>query len=102
MTTERDPRPLSDALNRLMGSMRAPSVDVLDAVFNRWGDIVGPDVAMHTRPSAIDGDLLVIVVDEPTWASEVRWLEAELLARLAEAVGSDRIQRLSVRVERRE
>ncbi len=84
-----------------MGTLRAPSVDVLDTVFNRWAEIVGEDVAAHSRPLSIDGETLVIVASDPTWASELRWLENEVLSRLTEVSGSDRVSRVNVRVERR-
>jgi predicted nucleic acid-binding Zn ribbon protein len=84
-----------------MGTLRAPSVDVLDTVFNRWAEIVGEDVAAHSRPLSIDGETLVIVASDPTWASELRWLENEVLSRLTEVSGSDRVSKVNVRVERR-
>lgn len=107
MTTERGrrrpgesrgPQRLSVALDRLMGTMRAPRVDVLDHVFNRWDEIVGGDVAAHVRPVSIDGDRLLVSADDAAWASEFRWLEREVLGRLAEATGSDRITQVTVRV----
>ena len=84
-----------------MGTLRAPSVDVLDTVFNRWAEIVGEDVAAHSRPLSIDGETLVIVASDPTWASELRWLENEVLSRLTEVSGSGRVSKVNVRVERR-
>jgi predicted nucleic acid-binding Zn ribbon protein len=81
--------------------MQAPSVDVLDSIFSRWEEIVGPDLATHTQPAAIDGDRLVVSVDDPTWASEFRWLEAQVLERVCEVSGSDRITKLLVRVKPR-
>jgi predicted nucleic acid-binding Zn ribbon protein len=83
-----------------MGTLRAPSVDVLDTVFNRWAEIVGEDVAAHSRPLSIEGETLVIVASDPTWASELRWLENEVLSRLTEVSGSDRVSKVNVRVER--
>ena len=103
MTTQRDdgPQRLGRALDRLMGTLRAPSVDVLDSVFTKWAEIVGEGVAAHSRPSSIDGHTLVVTVDDPNWASELRWLENEVLARVAAVSGSGRIQALNVRVARR-
>ena len=101
MTTQGGPQRLGKALDRLMGTLRAPAVDVLDTVFGRWSEIVGDDVAAHTRPVSIEGDRLTIEADDPTWASEVRWLGNEVVARLAEVSGSDRIQAVNVRVARR-
>ena len=78
--------------------MKAPSTDVLRAVFLQWPEIVGEDVAAHAQPSVIDGKTLVVVADDTTWASQLRWLEAELIARIEEVSGSDRVQTIKVRV----
>ncbi len=95
------PQRLGRALDRLMGTLRAPSVDVLDSVFTKWPEIVGDDVAAHSRPVSIDGHTLIVAADDPTWASELRWLENEVMSRVAEVSGSDRISALNVRVARR-
>ena len=102
MTTQRGPRRLGDALDHLMGTMKAPSTDVIDTVFGHWSEIVGDDVARHTRPVAIDGAELVVAASDPSWASELRWLEKPLLARVAEVTGTTAIERVKVRVSRRE
>ncbi len=96
------PKRLRHSLDRLLGALNAPPVDVLDAVFGRWAEIVGPDLATHSRPASIDGETLVIVADDPSWASELRWLENEVLVRVASVSGSDRLTGLIVRVQRRE
>ena len=100
MNTNRGPQRIDASLEKLLGNLNAPSVDVLNVIFRAWGSIVGPDLAEHTRPGSIDGDLLTVTADDPTWAAEFRWLEKEVVARLAEATGSDRIHRLHVRFSR--
>lgn len=94
------PRAIGASLEHLLGNLDAPSVDVLDLIFRDWASIVGPDLADHTRPAAVDGDRLVVSAGDSAWADEFRWLEPEVLARLAEVTGSDRITRLHVRVSR--
>jgi len=95
------PRRVGDALDRLMGSMKAPSVDVVQTVFNRWEEIVGADLARHTRPSSLDGGTLTVTADDSAWASEFRWLEGEVVSRLADVTQSDRIDAIVVKVRRR-
>ena len=75
MNTNRGPQRIDASLEKLLGNLNAPSVDVLDVIFRAWGSIVGPDLAEHTRPGSIDGDLLTVTADDPTWAAEFRWLE---------------------------
>ncbi|MEM8708990.1 MAG: DUF721 domain-containing protein [Actinomycetota bacterium] len=100
MKHERGPQRIGASLEQLLGNLNAPSVDVLDVIFREWASIVGPDLAIHTTPGSIDGDLLTVTADDPAWATEFRWLEREVVERLAEATGTDRITRVQVRVSR--
>ena len=93
------PRHLRGSLERLLGTMKAPPVDVLTVVFGSWADVVGEDLAAHSRPTAIDGERLVVTCDSAAWASEFRWLEKQVLDRLREVTGSTRISAITVRVE---
>jgi hypothetical protein len=43
----------------------------------------------------------VVEVDDPAWSTQVRFLEAEVLGRLATVVGPGRVVTLEVRVRRR-
>ena len=98
MTSGDDPKRLGWSVERLLHTMKAPSTDVLRAVFLQWPEIVGSDVAAHAQPKVIDGQTLVVIADDTTWASQLRWLEAELIARIEEVSGSDRVQTIKVRV----
>ncbi len=93
------PKTISAALDHLLGTMRAPSTDVLSAVFGRWPEIVGVDLAAHSRPTAIDGEIVLIVADDPAWAAELKWLRGEVVARVAEITETTRITDIRVRVD---
>jgi hypothetical protein len=45
--------------------------------------------------------VLVIAVDEPGWATQLRYLESDLLGRLAGALGEGVVERVEVRVRAR-
>lgn len=92
---------LGDTIERVLGRLGAPSRAGLEVVFERWDEVVGEAMAARTRPVAIDGDRLVVSCDEPALTTHVRFLEPQLLARLAELAGERRIARIEVRVERR-
>ena len=92
------PKKLGAGFEGVLRHMKAPSPDLLRAVFVQWPEIVGEDVAAHARPSAIDGQTLVVVADDTTWASQLRWLEHELIERIARTSGTDRIKRVRLRV----
>jgi predicted nucleic acid-binding Zn ribbon protein len=90
---------LSDALGAVASHLGAGRPEVVQLVFGRWEDIVGPAVAAHVRPMRVDGVTLVVSADHPAWATQMRHLAPEILARLAAACGdAEAPERLQVRV----
>lgn len=95
------PTRVADTLDRVLRRMGVPSsVAGVEVVFERWPEVVGEAMAARTRPLSIDGEALVVGCDEPALATHVRFLEPQLVARLAELAGERRITRVEVRVER--
>lgn len=81
--TEREPRPVAEGLAAVISALRGPDVSTVRGVFGGWAEAVGPQVAAHATPIRLDGTVLRVEVDEPGWATQLRFLEADLLARLA-------------------
>lgn len=95
-----EPRPLTHSLDRVLKSLRSGDAKGTSTVFGRWENLVGADIAAHAKPVKLGDGELVVEVDDPAWATQLRFLEADLVARLAE-VGGLTIDRVEVRVRRR-
>lgn len=96
-----EPRPLGEGLDAVLRSLRGGrSVRAVAGVFTGWEDAVGPAVAAHARPVTLAGDRLVVEVDDPAWATQLRYLESGVLERLREAAGGTVIRSVEVRVRR--
>ena len=97
-----DPVPLRDTLDELVRSMRggASSARSMGSLFSRWTDAVGQVVADHARPVKLDGERLLVEVDEPGWATQLRFLEADVLERLRSVAGLQ-VSRFDIRVKPR-
>jgi hypothetical protein len=93
-----DPQPIGPALDAVMRSLGAPEASGVHLVFDRWPEVVGEALAARTRPLRMDGQRLVLAVDEPAIATHVRFLQAELLVRLEELLGPGRETALDLRV----
>ena len=78
-----EPKQVGEGLDRLTRSLSGVGAQPLATVFTEWSVVVGETLAAHCRPLALDGTRLVIGVDESAWATQVRFLETELLERLA-------------------
>jgi len=48
-----------------------------------WPELVDEKIASHTRATALERGVLVVVVDSPIWMTELRFLKGLLLKRLA-------------------
>jgi predicted nucleic acid-binding Zn ribbon protein len=98
---EPGPRRVGESLDRVAARLGVPDAAVLPAVFGNWAELVGERIAAHARPRWLRDGVLVVNVDEPAWATQLRYLETDLLARLAERVGPAAVTRIEVRVEGR-
>ncbi|MFN6122670.1 MAG: DciA family protein [Actinomycetes bacterium] len=104
MTTRRsdDPVPLSESLGGVVRSLRGPSAvpaQAVGGVFGRWQEAVGEAVAAHVQPVRLDADRLVVEDDDPAWATQLKFLEADLRARLQQVTGAV-VRQFEIRVRR--
>ena len=95
-----DPIPISHSLDGVVRSLRGPSREAVSGVFGRWAEAVGEQVATHVRPLKLDERVLVVEVDDPAWATQVKFLTSMITERL-QSVANVRVDRIDVRVERR-
>ena len=79
--------------------MDAPAPTTLGTLFEEWPEIVGERMAKHVRPVRLRGTTLLLSVDEPGWAAQVRWMASELLGRLETGLGVGVVTSVEVRVD---
>ncbi|HUF33668.1 MAG TPA: DUF721 domain-containing protein [Acidimicrobiales bacterium] len=92
------PRSVADSLDRVAASLGVPRASTLTTVFSAWPELVGASVAERATPRRLEGTVLHVSVEEPAWATQLRWLEADLLRRLEEVVGPGAVTAIEVRV----
>lgn len=99
-TMTHDPVPLSESLDSVVRGLRGGGGDArsMGSLFSRWIDAVGEVVADHARPVKLDGDRLLVEVDEPGWATQLRFLEGDVIARLRSVAGLE-VSRFDIRVK---
>jgi predicted nucleic acid-binding Zn ribbon protein len=92
-----DPQPLTTAVDALLSARGWEQRAAIGAVFGKWQEIVGPQLAAHTKPDSFDDGELVVEADSPAWATQVRLLTPQLLKRLAEELGAHTVDSVRVR-----
>lgn len=91
-----DPQPLTAAVGGLLSARGWRQRAAVAAVFGRWAEVVGADLAAHTRPEAFQDGELVVAADSAAWATQVRLLAPQLLRRLGAELGAGTVRRVRV------
>jgi len=92
-----DPQPLTAALDGLIGDQGWARKAATGSVFGRWAEIVGPDLAAHTKPETLADGELTVIADSTAWATQLRLLAAQLVRRLNAELGDGSVRRVKVR-----
>jgi predicted nucleic acid-binding Zn ribbon protein len=92
-----DPVSLSSAIGGLLDAEGWALSAATGSVFGRWAEIVGADLAGHTRPERLADGELTVAADSTAWATQVRLLAAQLVLRLNTELGDGTVLRVRVR-----
>jgi predicted nucleic acid-binding Zn ribbon protein len=92
-----DPQRLGLAIGGLLDQQGWQERAAIGSVFGRWAEIVGADLAAHTRPDSFADGELAVIADSTAWATQVRLLAPQLVRRLAAELGDGTVRRVKVR-----
>jgi predicted nucleic acid-binding Zn ribbon protein len=92
------PAPVGQALDRVLRHLGGPTSRTVRSVFDDWSEVVGEHLAAHAVPVSLRRGRLVVAVPDSAWATQLRFLESQLLERLADAFGPDEVTAIQVRV----
>ncbi|MFG2308992.1 DUF721 domain-containing protein [Streptomyces sp. NPDC048566] len=96
----RDPMALGAAINRLLTERGWETPAAVGGVMGRWPQIVGEDLAKHCVPLRYDEDpaerVLTVQCDSTAWATQLRLLAPQLVARLNQDLGHGAVRLIKV------
>lgn len=93
----RDPVAAGSALNGLVASGGWGDHLAVHAVTGRWDEIAGPAVAAHSHVESFTDGVLTVRCDSTAWATQLRMLVPQLLARLSDEAGAGVVRRVEVK-----
>jgi predicted nucleic acid-binding Zn ribbon protein len=93
---DRDPKLLGDAFEHLVDSKGWATELNVHTVLARWGSLVGPVNAEHAHPESYADGVLVVRADSSVWASSLRAIAPQLVAKLNAELGQGTVQRVQV------
>src|ERR1700739_2896623 len=83
----RDPQPLG-RLARDLAKKRGWSAQVAEGtVLGHWPSVVGHQIAEHATPTTLKEGVLSVTAESTAWATQLRIVQAQLLAKIAAAGG---------------
>jgi predicted nucleic acid-binding Zn ribbon protein len=65
-------------------------------VLGHWPSVVGHQIADHATPTALKEGVLSVTAESTAWATQLRMVQAQLLAKIAAAVGNGVVTSLRI------
>ena len=88
------PRRLGELLGEWMESTPLRSGLERQQALEAWPDVVGPEIARHTRAVSIHDGILRIHVESSVWAQELVLLRPQIVQGFADRLGPDEIREI--------
>jgi predicted nucleic acid-binding Zn ribbon protein len=92
----RDPQRLGGAARDLAKKHGWSSRVAEGAVFGHWPAVVGQQIAEHATPTVLRDGVLNVSAESTAWATQLRIIQAQVLAKIAAAVGDGVVTTLKI------
>lgn len=101
MTQRRDdPVPLRDALDSLRRDLELPDSDVLRQISDVWVATVPAPLADGSAVRGVRAGVLVVEANDPAVASQLGYVQDQVVEAIEHALGRGLVERVHVRVRR--
>ena len=92
-----DPVQFGDVIGNLVHQQGWGSQVAASRVFSDWAQIVGPEVAKHSKVEDFTDGVVKVRTSSTAWATELKLLAPRLVAKLNAELGEGQVQRVEVR-----
>ncbi|QDP98511.1 DUF721 domain-containing protein [Microlunatus elymi] len=93
---DRDPQLLGAALDRLVDSQGWSKEINVRLLLGKWPVLVGPVNAQHSTPIGYQDTVVTVRTDATAWATQLRTMAPQLVAKLNEALGDGTVTRIEI------
>jgi predicted nucleic acid-binding Zn ribbon protein len=83
--------PIQKTLARVLKGLNIKDLESIK-IFALWDRIAGEKLAAHCQPVRIDRGILYVEVDDPIWLAQVKYMKADILAKITEALQKEAIK----------
>ncbi len=92
----RDPQLLGSATMDLARNRGWSGRMAEGSVFGQWSAVVGDQIAEHASPTALREGILTVTAESTAWATQLRMVQSQILAKIAAAVGDGVVTSLKI------
>ena len=92
----RDPQPLGRVARELTNTNGWSPKVAEGTVFAQWATVVGDQISEHAQPTVLRDGVLSVSAESTAWATQLRLVQAQLLAKIAAAVGDGVVTALKI------
>ena len=93
---DRDPKLLSEAMDRLVEAQGWATEISVRTLLARWSSLVGSVNAAHSQPESYADSVLTVRAESTVWATSLRSVAPQLLARLNDQLGQGTVTGIKV------
>jgi len=94
---DRDPKLLGATVESLMSDCGWAKQVTVHMLLGRWAALVGPINAAHSVPEGFVDGVVTVRAESTTWATQLRQLAPQLVARLNDQLGDGTVSLVKVR-----
>jgi predicted nucleic acid-binding Zn ribbon protein len=92
----RDPVPMDALVRQIVTDQGWQAPLAYARLMGQWATIVGPDVAARCHPVSLTDGVLRISADSTAWATQLRFIAPQLLARITGEMPAGMVKRLTI------
>lgn len=89
----------SDVVNKFFSGISAEKMHEANGFLRTWNEVVGTNIAAHSKVIDVDRGAVIIEVDHPGWAQQIQLKKRTILDRLKKGFPDLEIKNLVIRVE---
>ena len=90
------PVTLHDSLVELTSELSVAGPDAMQVVSELWPTLVGRELAPHVRLGSLRNGTMTLEVDDPVWATPLRYLESGIVDTLTQRLGEGVVNRVRI------
>ncbi len=87
---------IGEVLNKLMNTTVWGMFIKINLVKYNWKDVVGDNLSKVSKLEKIDGNIAVISVSSPVWASQIKYMEKIVTNKINWYLGANLIKKIVI------